>query len=625
MNTNISRFKFLKYIDMKVILFLIVSLLLCNCNKVNSCNLSDEPGQPSTEEPDVTGEYSHPNLFLKEGEEKVLIEKIKSNQYLNRIHDRILVEAQNILLLEENDRVLVGKRLLDVSRENLRRIFILSYCYRTTGDVRFLVKAEREMLKAASFSDWNPAHFLDVAEMTLALSIGYDWLYNDLSEESRSKILNAIVEKGIKPSLEPDNYSSFIDKTNNWNQVCNGAMCVAAIAVKDEFSDLSKQIIDRSIESIKKPMEQYAPDGAFPEGYSYWEYGTTYNVLMISALETAFNDDYGLTDMPGFLESSEYILHMTTPTLDAYNYSDSGKEFSLSPAVFWFYDKTLNESVLYPQVQKLASSESDELQPLMNNRFCPALLLWGCDADFSTDNIPDETQWKGDGVNPVCAIRSSWDKDASYLAVKLGSPKVSHGHMDVGSFIFYSGGVEWCSDLGYEEYTKIENAGVDLWNLSQNSERWNLFRYGNSGHNTLTFDGSHQLVTGKGEFISDFESNSIKADITSVYSDKVSKAHRTFTMNNKNVTIMDEIVPKSSTNVTWQIITSATPNKSGDEVTLTKNGKTIKLSCNGVSWNSKPATPDNNYESQNNGYYVVYFTKQISTETNISVEIECTD
>lgn len=48
---------------------------------------------------------------------------------------------------------------------------------------------------------WNPSHFLDVAEMTGGLAIGYDWLYDDLSPESREKIRQAIVAKGLGPAL----------------------------------------------------------------------------------------------------------------------------------------------------------------------------------------------------------------------------------------------------------------------------------------------------------------------------------------------------------------------------------------------------------------------------------------
>lgn len=47
-------------------------------------------------------------------------------------------------------------------------------------------------------------------------------------------------------------------------------------------------------------MSIYAPDGAYSEGYSYWAYGTTYNVLLIEALKAVKGTDFGLSQMPGF-------------------------------------------------------------------------------------------------------------------------------------------------------------------------------------------------------------------------------------------------------------------------------------------------------------------------------------
>jgi len=41
------------------------------------------------------------------------------------------------------------------------------------------------MLAAAQFPDWFPKHFLDTAEMTAALGVGYDWLFDFLSAEER--------------------------------------------------------------------------------------------------------------------------------------------------------------------------------------------------------------------------------------------------------------------------------------------------------------------------------------------------------------------------------------------------------------------------------------------------------
>jgi hypothetical protein len=41
---------------------------------------------------------------------------------------------------------MVGRRLLGTSRELLQRVFYLSYAYRMTEDVRYLLKAKAEMV-----------------------------------------------------------------------------------------------------------------------------------------------------------------------------------------------------------------------------------------------------------------------------------------------------------------------------------------------------------------------------------------------------------------------------------------------------------------------------------------------
>ena len=98
-------------------------------------------------------------------------------------------------------------------------------------------------------------------------------------------------------------------------------------------------------------MGHYAPDGAYPEGIGYWDYGTSFNAMFLSAIEKAFGTDYGLSELPGFLKTGEYILHAVTPNLKNFAYSDNGGTAFLAPTMFWFYDKTKDASILYNQVQ----------------------------------------------------------------------------------------------------------------------------------------------------------------------------------------------------------------------------------------------------------------------------------
>lgn len=57
------------------------------------------------------------------------------------------------------------------------------------------------MLAVAAFPDWNPSHSLDVGEMTAALALGYDWLFEVLTPAARARIRAALVGLGLKPGL----------------------------------------------------------------------------------------------------------------------------------------------------------------------------------------------------------------------------------------------------------------------------------------------------------------------------------------------------------------------------------------------------------------------------------------
>lgn len=120
----------------------------------------------------------HPRLLWPLGGSEAIKEAMAEYPQLASVHERILRECAAMFFQEPVECILEGKRLLGVSRMAFKRIFYLSYAYRMTNDERYAQRAEREMLAVSHFSDWNPSHFLDVGEMVMALSIGYDWLYD---------------------------------------------------------------------------------------------------------------------------------------------------------------------------------------------------------------------------------------------------------------------------------------------------------------------------------------------------------------------------------------------------------------------------------------------------------------
>jgi hypothetical protein len=571
---------------------------------------------------------AHPSILIQQGDEALIKQSLLKSQELQVIHNFIIKESDELLTKPDLKYKKNGKRLLDVSRESFRRIFFLSYSYRLTGDEKYAKRAEKEMLTVCSFSDWNPSHFLDVAEMTMGVSIGYDWTYNYLSESSRKKISDAILNNGLKPSFETKDMW-WLNSEGNWNQVCNAGMLFGAIAIRDKQPEISKTIIDRSLSSVLKAMSVYEPDGTFPEGFMYWGYGTTLNVMLISAIEKLTGKDlFPINKMPGFIKSASYMLNMVGPTGKSFNFSDCNSVVSLSPAIFWMANKSHDMGLLWNE-KKYIRVENNELK---TDRFLPAAIIWGAGLDFNKTETPSSNFWIGQGKTPVCLMRSSWmDNNAVFVGFKLGSPFTGHAHMDVGSFVMEANGVRWASDFGMQNYNSLESKGVDLWNEKQVSQRWKVFRISLFAHNTLSFNDSDQCVNGAAKFddFSDKPNNMwATSNISSLYADQVKAVKRTVSLvGNSFVTIKDEIETLNKlTNVRWTMLTEdepkLLPNQNAIELTKDDKKLLIKIVSNSkIMLKTWSTTPTNDFDSPNPGTYLIGFESQLPENSKTSFEV----
>jgi len=569
---------------------------------------------------------AHPRILIFTNDVTVIKKMVAADTTWLKIQQGIINECDRLLEIKPVERIKIGRRLLDKSREALRRIFFLSYAYRVTDNAKYLQRAEKEMLAIAMFSDWNPTHFLDVAEMTMAVSIGYDWLYNDLSQNSRTIIKEAILKKGIDPSLD-SNYNSWLKGTNNWNQVCNAGMAYGAMAIYEDYPELSAKIINRAIESIALPMGDYAPDGAYPEGYGYWGYGTSFNVMFISALERLFGKDFNLSQMPGFLKTAGYMENMTGPSGDPFNYSDAGNKGSLHPAMFWFAQKLKDLSLLWVERSRLINSSPESH---IKNRLLPAILLWSNGIRINSITPPKTKMWVGKGKTPVALMRTSWTDSGIFLGMKGGSPSAGHAHMDVGSFVMEADGERWAMDFGMQKYESLESKGVQLWGRTQDAQRWEVFRYNNFVHNTLTINGQLQKVKGYAPIIgASFDPQFMNAttDLTQLYKGAVNKAIRGVgIVDQKYVVVRDEIETLDSiATIRWTLLTSADVkiiNK--NQVELTKNNKKLILKVlepDNIDLKTWTTVPPHSYDAPNTGTILTGFEVKLPPKTKTAITV----
>ena len=516
---------------------------------------------------------THPRLFLDAQAGTALRQRVAADPFLQSIQSGIIAEADRQLKTSPVARVLIGRRLLDKSRTALSRVLHLATAWRLTGRTAYLDRARAELVAVAGFSDWNPSHFLDVAEMTTAVAIGYDWLYPALDDATRRLVRSAIVAKGLKPSLTANSWTR---ASNNWNQVCNAGMTIGALAVAESEPALAAELIARAINTVPLAMHEYAPDGAYPEGPSYWSYGTTFNVLLISALETTLGRDFGLSTQPGFLPTADYALHVVGPSGLPFNYADAGRGAAgVSAAMFWFAARRQQPYLLWrdwPALAARAAAGADTRR----DRTDPMLLLWLAPGT-TPPTPPPARSWSGGGPNPVAFHRSSWDREASFVAVKGGSPSVNHAHMDVGAFVMDAGRVRWADDLGMQDYHSLESKGIKLWGKTQDSERWNVFRLGTSSHNVLQVDGQQQRVEGHAPLVLSKDGRTI-VDLTPVYAGQLAAARRGVALDaDRSVRVQDEFTALDrEARVRWAMVTRADVKIDGPgRATLTQQGRTL--------------------------------------------------
>jgi len=507
---------------------------------------------------------AHPRLFVLPERWDELKAKAPQHPLTKQWLDALKAGAEKMLAEKPVVHVLQGPRLLTQSRNALRRISTLAAMYRLTGDARFADRARVEMLTAAAFKDWNPSHFLDVGEMTTALAIGYDWLYDQIPTAERKTIREAIITLGLNPGLDAYQKGGWWTKCDhNWGQVCNGGMTVGALAIADEEPALAAQVLDYARKSIDKPMHAFAPDGGCAEGPGYWGYATQYHVYYLAALETALGTDFGQRDIKGFPEAGFFRAHACGPVGKLFNFADAGAGIGKAPQMFW-----LARTFKQPAFAAHEIEITDKAPTIFH-------LLWfpfeqAGQLDVAAKQLPLDAYFRG--VN-VAFFRSAWsDPNALYVGFKGGDNAANHSHLDLGSFVLDAHGVRWADDLGGDNYNLPGYFG---------KQRWSYYRLKTEGHNTLTLNGENQAPRATAPIIAYHSTRDrafAVADLTHGYKPAATKVWRGVAVLNRTaVLVQDEIESPTPVEPIWRFHTTAKPQLDGAAATLTLKGQSLRL------------------------------------------------
>ena len=319
--------------------------------------------------------------------------------------------------------------------------------------------------------------------MCCAFGIGYDWIYDCMSEEERATLRRAIIKNGFDAVMDDyldrerkRSYRWYQDEPgDNWKFVCNGGVTVAALAICDEedvdqsyLSDIFGYAFENTYRAVR---EMYLPDGSYAEGFTYWNYASDYLGYYVSALKSATGTDYGLSDYTPVQTSAYYVKLMCSNTFYSFNFGDAIETF-MCPEVMFFIGKNYGKADIMT-MRKEAIIKDPSIAGVRD-------LFWYLPTEsVGLEGIPMGCGSVG-GDN--ASFRAGLDEDDLYAGIHFGDNDAYHGHADMGNFV-----VEWKKhrffcDLGQDNYN------VPRYRFS--------YRYRAEGHNTLVInpgDGMDQL------------------------------------------------------------------------------------------------------------------------------------
>ena len=497
---------------------------------------------------------SHPRLILLDADVDRLRVLLRDYLPAKRIYGEFEKECDRLLSTPPVEYKLSGARLSIPTRRALDRILTLSLMFRISGRDPWFRRAVMEMNAAAGLKDWNSGHFADLADMTHAFAIGYDWLYSGLSADERTTFRDAIVSKGLAPALGAYQLQSQWTRDRGyWNLVCNSGVALGALAVGDEAKEEAAQVVRSALESVPHGIANYTAEGAWPEGPGYWEQATRAACTLFAALQTALGTDYGLSSPHALERTGRFRIYLTGPSNKIFNFGESGDDPGLAPEMFWMARRY--------SIPVYAWSETKALD---RNSHPDAYDLVWLDRDVRQ---PQPPAWPLDtvfhGVN-VASFRGAWDDpNATFVAVKGGDNKAPHMHLDLGHFVLDAGGIRWALDVGPEDpLSATRGKGVPLRN------RTDL-------HNTITVDGENQDSRAEAHIVrQDFgpDLSWVQIDLSKAYPKLRLWTRKIGLAKRQTVLIEDNLRADQPVEAIWGMMTDADISTAGQSATLHKTG-----------------------------------------------------
>ncbi|ASP20598.1 heparin and heparin-sulfate lyase [Antarctobacter heliothermus] len=375
------------------------------------------------------------------------------------------------------------KRVAPVWRQTYIDLQELMYAIRhlaiggqVTNDAAMLNRAKAWLLEAAS---WDPMGITSRAytdewayRVCNALAWGYDWLYDQMTDEERAKVRAALLERtrdiaehailNAKIHLFP--YDSHAVRSVSLTLV---PACIALLG--DDEDDEARDWLNYCIEFLSTVYSPWGDsDGGWAEGTNYWMMGMAYLIEAANRLKSYTGID--LYKRPFFRNTGDFPLYCKAPNTRRATFGDDSTQGDL-PCIKTGINLRQYAGVTGNGAYQWYHEELARLNPGTEDAF----YNWGWwDTNFdeltyltdfpqveATDPPSGMRHFKGIGWVGVQHEMADPDQHIQFVMKSSPFGSISHSHGDQNAFCMAAYGEDLAIQSGY--YVAFNSSMHRLW------------------------------------------------------------------------------------------------------------------------------------------------------------------
>jgi len=332
------------------------------------------------------------------------------------------------------------------------RIMDLLIAHHIDRNLAYRDRAIEELKNLIGWSTWvDPCHAplpvdLCTAELAVAAVVALDWLWEDLTEADRLRVIHALRHRVIQPYRRAVAqrvwwYTCYHD----WNAVVNSGCGLAALALGDEETEAA-EACHHAVDGLRRFFDALGREGGWDEGTGYWGYAMRY-VLLFGEARSRLLDDQQIFHSRGMDTTGLFPIYFT-PNGRVASFGDMPavplygafyllvKHYGIKEVTWWLDTFAFHRDV------NVATWSTAGL----------ALLFRPVDAETTREpalasvKVFNEIGW--------AAVADRWPRPGLYVAAKAGDLAANHSQRDMNSLQLQVEGEMLLTDLGHAPYSR---------------------------------------------------------------------------------------------------------------------------------------------------------------------------